>query len=120
MVVAVLMTAIACAWSIAICWKLALVGIAVAPIFYALSRGFEIVSSAWERRRIGAIQEVVRLFSETFVNIRTVKAMSMESQFKDKCLVATRQARRIGLKKALASGVLYGAAEASSTLVTGQ
>jgi ATP-binding cassette, subfamily B (MDR/TAP), member 1 len=80
-VVAAMMT-IATVWYLVVCWKLTLVGIAAAPSLYFVTKGFEAVSSKWENLTCSAGNEAGSIFVETFTDIRTVRALTLESSTK--------------------------------------
>jgi ATP-binding cassette, subfamily B (MDR/TAP), member 1 len=67
-VVVVAMMTIATTWSLAICWKLTLVGIAAAPSLYLVTKGFDAVSSKWENLTNDAGNEAGSIFVETFTD----------------------------------------------------
>ncbi|MCJ1471901.1 hypothetical protein MMC13_000542 [Lambiella insularis] len=116
--VASTMMAIAFIWSLAICWKLTLVGLATAPVMYAVTRGFEAVSGKWEGRCNDASEAAGAIFHETFVNIRTVRALTLEGYFHKKYNRATAHAMRTGLRRAAYSGLFFGISDASIIFIT--
>ncbi|MCJ1292429.1 hypothetical protein MMC34_003979 [Xylographa carneopallida] len=116
--VAVTMMSISCVWSLVICWKLTLVGLATAPILYGITRGFEAVSGKWENKCNHASEAAGGIFHETFVNIKTVRALTLESYFHRKYSTATAQAMKTGLRRAVYSGLFFGISDASTIFVT--
>ena len=118
--VAVTMMSISCVWSLVICWKLTLVGLATAPILYGITRGFEAVSGKWENKCNHASEAAGGIFHETFVNIKTVRALTLESYFHRKYSTATAQAMKTGLRRAVYSGLFFGISDASTIFVTGR
>jgi ATP-binding cassette, subfamily B (MDR/TAP), member 1 len=117
-VVVVAMMTIATSWSLVICWKLTLVGIAAAPSLYLVTKGFEAVSSKWENLTNQAGNEAGSIFVETLTDIRTVRALTLESYFHQKYSQATSQALRVGIKRAAYSGFFYGASDSAIHFVT--
>ena len=75
-VVGASMIIIALVWSFITCWKITLVGLATGPVLYAITKGFELVSSTWEGRTNDASDTVGAIFIETFTDIRTVRALT--------------------------------------------
>lgn len=75
------MMILALVWSFITCWKVSALGLAVAPVLYTVTKGFEKVSSTWEGRTNNASDSVVVIFVETFTDIRTVRALTLESYF---------------------------------------
>ncbi len=118
--VAVTMVAIAVTWSLVVSWKLTLVGLASGPFMYGVTRSFEAVSGKWERRSNDAGEAANSIFTETFGNIRTVRALTLEKYFQDKYLRATERARLIGLKRSAYSGFFFGLSDSGIIFVTGE
>ncbi|MCJ1322561.1 hypothetical protein MMC15_007910 [Xylographa vitiligo] len=116
--VAATMMSISCVWSLVICWKLTLVGLATAPLLYGITRGFEAVSGKWENKCNNASEAAGRIFHETFVNIKTVRALTLESYFHRKYSTATAQAMKTGLRRAAYSGLFFGISDASTIFIT--
>lgn len=116
-VVAAMMT-IAAVWSLVVCWKLTLVGIAAAPSLYFVTKGFDAVSSKWENLTNEAGNEAGAIFVETFTDIRTVRALTLESYFHKKYNKATSRALIVGIKRAAYSGFCFGASDSAINFVT--
>ncbi|MCJ1438272.1 hypothetical protein MMC27_007660 [Xylographa pallens] len=116
--VAATMMSISCVWSFVICWKLTLVGLATAPLLYGITRGFEAVSGKWENKCNDASEAAGGIFHETFVNIKTVRALTLESYFHKKYSIVTAQAMKTGLRRAAYSGLFFGISDASTIFVT--
>ena len=118
--VAVTMVSIAIVWSLVISLKLTLVGLASGPFMYGVTRSFEAVSGKWEGRSNDAGAAANSIFSEAFGNIRTVRALTLENYFCDKHRRATEQAKIIGLKRAVYSGLFFGLSDSGIIFVTGK
>ncbi|KAF2856895.1 multidrug resistance protein-like protein 2 [Plenodomus tracheiphilus IPT5] len=103
-----IMIAISIIWSIVTSWKLALVALAMAPILYGITQGYNAISSRWERYSSDADERVGAVLHETFVNIRTVRCLVLESHFRNKYADATTAAINIGIKRAIYSGSVFG------------
>ena len=106
--VAFIMVTVAIAWSAVLSWKLTLVGLATGPFLYAISRGFEGMSSRWEQKCNDAAQAASSVFTETFTNIRTIRALTLEGYFHQKFAKATASALRTGLQRGFYSGIFFG------------
>lgn len=115
--VATVIMVICIIWGIVVCWKLTLVGFACAPIVYSMTRAFERVSSKWEKKCNDVGEVVGDIFSETFLNIKTVRALTLESHFHRKLDGVVVKALRLGLKKACYSGFLFGLSNSSIIFV---
>ncbi len=118
--VALTMMGIAIIWSLAVCWKLTIVGLATAPILYAITRGFESISGKWEGRSNDASENAGSIFTETFTNIRVVRALTLENYFQNKYAKSTDEALIVGLKRAAYSGLFFGLSDSGIIFVTGE
>lgn len=118
--VAVTMMLMAVIWSLALSWKLTLVGLASAPLLYALTRGFEAVSGKWEGKSNDAGEVASSIFTETFINIRTVRALTLEGYFHKKYAKATDKAIKVGLRRSALSGLFFGLSDSGIIFVTGK
>ncbi|KAG9238241.1 ABC transporter-like protein [Amylocarpus encephaloides] len=110
--------AISITWSLVLSWKLTLVALACAPVMFVAARLFHLVSSYWEEKTSSAIQNVGTIFTETFSNIRVVRALTLENYFKRKHRQATLTSYNLGLKRACYSGLLYGLSDMISVCST--
>lgn len=107
-------------WSFTISWKLTIVGLACGPFIFAITRGFEIVSGKWERRSNDICESTISIFSETFLDIRTVKALTLESYFDEKHFKALKKGMEICFKRAAFTGFFFGLTESAVIFVTGK
>ncbi|KAJ5610629.1 hypothetical protein N7510_007348 [Penicillium lagena] len=112
-VVAAAITVMSIIWSLIVCWKLTLVALSCGPIIYAITRGFERTNGLWERRCNEANSIATDVFTETFSEIRTVRSLTLEGYFHRKQLKAITHCLRIGLKRAIYTGMLFGMVESS-------
>ncbi|EEH18125.1 hypothetical protein PABG_00688 [Paracoccidioides brasiliensis Pb03] len=104
-------------WGIDVCWKLTLVGLACAPVVYSITRTFEHVSGIWEKRCNDATEVVGDIFSETFLDIKTVRALTLEAHFHRKLDVVNMKTLRQGFKRACFSGFFFGLSSSSIIFV---
>lgn len=118
--VAVTMMALAIVWSLILCWRLTLVGLASGPILYALTRTFESISGKWEGKSNDAGEAAGAILAETFVNIRVVRALTLEGYFHKKYIKATNRAMKVGLKRSAYSGFFFGLSDCGIIFVTGK
>ncbi|KAF2658478.1 multidrug resistance protein-like protein 2 [Lophiostoma macrostomum CBS 122681] len=107
-IVIVVMVLIAVVWSLATCWKLALVAMGTVPVLYGIMKAYNMISSRWERLTNEADENVGQVLHETFVNIRTVRCLVLEDVFRKKFGDKTADALRTGLKRAIYTGSVYG------------
>ena len=117
--VALAMMTMALVWSLIVCWKLTLVGLTSAPLMYAITRGFQAVSGKWEGKSNDAGEVAGSIFTETFGNIRTVRALTLEGYFHKKYAKATANAMTIGLRRSAYSGLFYGLSDSGIIFITG-
>lgn len=116
--VAVTMMGLAIVWSLALCWKLTLVGLASAPVLYGLTRTFEAISGKWESKSNDVGEAANSIFTETFANIRVVRALTLEGYFHKKYLKAAFRALKVGLKRSALSGFFFGLSDCGIIFVT--
>ena len=115
---AIVMLVIAIVWSMVLCWKLTLVGLASAPLMYGVTRLFEIVSGRWEKRSNDAGTNASSIFTETFENIKTVRSLTLEAYFHEKYNSATDQARKVGFYRSGYSGLFFGISDSAVIFLT--
>ena len=118
--VAMTMMLLAIIWSLALCWKLTLVGLASGPFLYAVTKSFEAVSGKWESKSNDASEDASAIFTETFANIRVVRALTLEAYFHKKHAKATHRAMSIGFKRSAYSGLFFGLSDSGIIFVTGR
>ncbi|KAK4692863.1 hypothetical protein P7C71_g4420, partial [Lecanoromycetidae sp. Uapishka_2] len=116
--VAAIMTLMAVVWSLVISWKLTLVGLATGPFIYATTRIYESVSGSWENKSDDAASDANAILTETCSNIRTVRALTLETHFHRKHARAIKQALNIGLKRSAYSGFFFGVSDSGIIFVT--
>lgn len=116
--VAVTMMCLAVVWSLVLCWKLTLVGLASGPFLYGMTRAFETISGKWESKSNDAGEAANSIFTETFANIRVVRALTLEGYFHKKYAKATFQAFFVGLKRSALSGFFFGLSDCGIIFVT--
>ncbi|KAL8773245.1 MAG: hypothetical protein Q9209_001923 [Squamulea sp. 1 TL-2023] len=118
MFVVVVMLLMALIWSLVVCWKLTLVGLASAPFIYTVTRLYQAVSGRWEGRSNDAGTAAASIFTETFGNIRTVRALTLEAYLHEKYLRATEKAFQVGLRRSAYSGTFYGISDSGIAFAT--
>ncbi|KAL7273862.1 ATP-dependent permease [Rhizina undulata] len=116
--VCVIMTSVGLIWSFTECWQLTLVGVSIAPIMYAITKGFSWVADKWESKSNLAAENIGVVFDETITNIRGIRTLSLERYFREKYLSNTAEAIEIGLRRAFYSGVGYGLADSTIMFAT--
>ena len=112
------MLGISIVWAVIKSWKLTFVALACAPVLYGITRTFNTISSKWEAKCNTTAEHASSIFAETFSNIRVVRALTLATHFKDKHTKATADTYKMGLKRAMYSGLLFGLTESASYFVT--
>jgi ATP-binding cassette subfamily B (MDR/TAP) protein 1 len=95
-------------WSFVVDWKLTLLTLASAPVMYAITRLFHWSSAKWEGKSDHASGVTSSIFSETFSNIRVVRALTLESFFDRRHEIAIAAAQKIGRTRAGVLGCMFG------------
>ena len=113
------MMIIAITWSFIASWKLTLVGLSTAPAVWAVTRGFETVNGKWEAKSNEAGEAAASIFAETFSNIGTVRALTLEAYFHKKHIDATEKVYKVGLARAAYSGFFFGISDSIVFFITG-
>jgi ATP-binding cassette subfamily B (MDR/TAP) protein 1 len=118
--VALVMIVVTIMWALIVCWKLTLVVFATGPFMYGVTRGFESVSTIWEGKSNDAGEAASSIFTETFANIKLVRALTLEGYFHEKYFKATKEAAKVGTQRAAFSGLFFGMADAGIIFITGR
>lgn len=118
-IVAAAIIVMAIIWSLVVCWKLTLVALACGPVIYIITRSFEGSNGLWERRSNEACTLTAEIFSETFSEIRTVRTLTLEGYFHQKQADAISHCLKIGVKRAIYTGMLFGLVESAVIFTSG-
>ncbi|KAI1800344.1 P-loop containing nucleoside triphosphate hydrolase protein [Daldinia bambusicola] len=94
-------------WALVISWRLTLVSLASAPVFVAATQGHSFVSEKWENRCLKAADDTSAVSTETFVNIRVVRALTLGHLFSDKHERSIRRAFELGIEKSIWTAIPY-------------
>ncbi|KAL7927093.1 P-loop containing nucleoside triphosphate hydrolase protein [Trichoderma austrokoningii] len=94
------MTAISMIWAFVTSWKLTLVALSTLPLVLGIVKGYTIISSKWEAKCNQGASDASAVFSETFVNIRVVRALMLEKYFGAKHDKLASHAFGLGLRRA--------------------
>lgn len=104
----IIMLGISITWAFVIAWDLTLVALGCGPVMYGIIRGFSFVSGRWEHKCNRVAQIASSIFTETFSNIRVVRALTLEAYLERKHRVASVETYKVGLRRAWYSGLLFG------------
>ena len=118
--VAVVMMLMAIIGAFTVCWKLTLASVVLAPPMFAIMQLFKRASLRLEKSSYEATQTAINVFIETFTNIQTVKAYTLEDTFRSRHSKAIIDAITANKTKTLLSGIYYGSSDALVILILGQ
>lgn len=116
--IVVFMMLTAVVWSIVISWKLTLVTLASGPVVYAATRANAEVSTTWEAKTNMVANSAGSVAAETFLNLRVVRALTLERYFSRKHDCAAEDAYGVGVKRGLWTGIFYGVNQSMSWWMT--
>ncbi|EMC94702.1 hypothetical protein BAUCODRAFT_124301 [Baudoinia panamericana UAMH 10762] len=111
--IALIMCAISVVWALSAQWKMTLIALSVGPYILGVSRLFAAVSARWETRSNDAAEIASSIFTEVFTNIKTVRALALESHFKDKYIRATNHALVVGFQRSFYTGFFFGLSDSA-------
>lgn len=115
---AALISLMAVIWAIVGQWKFALICLSAGPYVFLVTNAFAVVSGRWETISTDAAESASSIMNETFTNIRTVLALTLEDHFLQKYTVATNYALKVGFIRALLSGFFYGLSDSAGVFST--
>lgn len=105
-------------WSLLTSWKLTIVTLASAPVVYAATRSNAEVSSNWEAKTNIMAGAAGSVAAETFLNIRVIRALTLENYFRRKHERATEGAFRVGIQRGIWTGLFFGVNQSLSWWLT--
>lgn len=94
-------------WALAISWKLTLVSLASVPFLVAATNAYSAVANRWESRCNNAAEETSAIATETFINVRVVRALTLEGFFRRRHDKSAQNTYYLGIKKAVLTATLY-------------
>lgn len=95
-----------------------LISLSIAPYIYGVTKAFSMVSEKWESHSNSAAEDAATIFTETFTNIKTVRALTLERRFVDKYIEATNHTLRIGFQRSFYSGFFFGLSDSAEFFST--
>jgi ATP-binding cassette subfamily B (MDR/TAP) protein 1 len=105
--------------SFIISWKITLIALACGPVVYIMTRTFHTISSKWEDKCNKSAELTNRIFTETFANIRVVRALTLEDHFAQRHRTAIMETYKTGFSRALYCGSVFGISDAVNFFITG-
>lgn len=107
LLVVIIMISTTVIWAVVISWRLTLVSLGSAPLLIAATKGYAFVSTKWETRCNRATENAIAVLSETFLNVRVVRALTLESFFSTKHDASIYMAFDLGVRKAIWTATLF-------------
>lgn len=107
-VVVTVMISVSIIWALVISWKLTLVALAPLPIVMGAVKGYAVVSGKWENKCNQGAGDASAVLTEIFLNIRVVKALTLEKYFSNKYLQNVTDTLGLGFRRAAYTSGLYG------------
>ncbi|KXX74620.1 Alpha-factor-transporting ATPase [Madurella mycetomatis] len=105
-------------WALVIRWDLTLVTLSGVPVALGTARANALVSDKWESICDQAAASTGTIFSETFSNIKVVRALTLERYFSDKHSRSARATYLLGMKRAASVGVFFGLSQSIAFFLT--
>ncbi|KAG9911541.1 putative ABC transporter, partial [Aureobasidium melanogenum] len=115
--IALVLSVVALIWALTSQWKLTLIAIALGPYVYFVTKSFSTISGNWEGRSNDAAEAAGAIFTETFTNIKTVRALTLESHFREKYFHATKNTLQIGFRRSVYTGFFFGLSDSSGIFI---
>jgi ATP-binding cassette, subfamily B (MDR/TAP), member 1 len=112
---AVVMVFVSLVWATVVQWKMSLIALSLAPYILGVTRIFAAVSGKWESKSNDAAEDASAIFSETFTNIKTVRALTLEHHFRDKYKAATDKALMVGFLRSFNTGFFFGLSDSAGS-----
>ncbi|OTB02678.1 hypothetical protein M426DRAFT_13282 [Hypoxylon sp. CI-4A] len=94
-------------WAMVISWRLTLVSLGSGPLLMIATKGYAFVSQKWETRCIKATEDTSAVATESFLNIRVVRALTLEWFFTKKYDKSAEIAFELGVRKAIWTSILF-------------
>ncbi|GKU13822.1 unnamed protein product [Fusarium langsethiae] len=95
-------------WALIVSWKLTLVTLAPLPVVMGAVKGYTIISGKWEARCNEGAEEASAALTEIFLNIRVVRALTLENYMSAKYLGAVAHTLGLGKKRAGRTSAFFG------------
>ncbi|KIK97394.1 hypothetical protein PAXRUDRAFT_824978 [Paxillus rubicundulus Ve08.2h10] len=111
-VVVIAMMGLGLLWAMVWGWQLTLVGVAIGPVFVAVMGIQAGLVAKCEVRNKRAREEVARVYYESILNVRSIRAMSLEAVLQSQFDKAASLCLSTGIRGAFVEGCSYGVASA--------
>ncbi|OBS18756.1 hypothetical protein FPOA_10484 [Fusarium poae] len=108
LITVIVMIVAAIVWALIISWKLTLVTLAPLPVVMGAVKGYTIISGKWEARCNEGAEEASATLTEIFLNIRVVRALTLEKYMSTKYLTSVAHTLGLGKKRAGRTSPFFG------------
>lgn len=102
-------------WAMTTQWKMVLFALATGPYILLVTYSYSKCSERMEAQADDAARKIATSFEDVFSCIRTVRALQTESHLETRFRSAMSAASRVGLRRALITGLLYGLSDSASS-----
>ncbi|KAK0385112.1 hypothetical protein NLU13_7590 [Sarocladium strictum] len=107
-VAVVVMISFSITWALIVSWKLTLVSLSPFPLVLASVKGYSVVSNKWEIRCNKASEEASAVLTEAIINIRAVRALTLEGWLGQKYDNSVKSTLKTGFRRGWWSSPLFG------------
>lgn len=105
-------------WALSVSWKLTLVTLAPCAVVVGAVKGFAIISVKWEDKCNVSAEDASASVTEIFLNIRVVKAFTLEAYLTKKYQDLVASTLGLGFKRAVYVSPLYGLYQSTGYFLT--
>lgn len=95
-------------WALIVSWKLTLVALSPLPLIMGAVKGYSVVSGTWEAKCNTSAEEASAVLTEIMLNIRVVRALTLERVFGQKYRRFAAVTLQKGFRRGWWSSPLYG------------
>ena len=118
MVAVITMISISVIWALSVSCKLTLVALAPLPVVLGAVKGFAVVSGKWETKCNKSAEDASAALTEIFLNIRVVRALTLDKYFTKKYEGLVASTLSVGLMRAGFTCGLYGLYQSMGYVLT--
>ncbi|KAL2755673.1 hypothetical protein ACRALDRAFT_1051004 [Sodiomyces alcalophilus JCM 7366] len=108
LIIVTVMVVTAVVWALSISWKLTLVALSGGPAILIAVKAFSYASTRWETKCNQGAGDTSAVLTETFTNIRVVKALTLEEYMATKYSASVRSTFKLGVRRAFYTSPLFG------------
>ncbi|KAH8881733.1 P-loop containing nucleoside triphosphate hydrolase protein [Thozetella sp. PMI_491] len=117
-VTVLLMMATSLTWALVIRWDLTLITLAGLPFAFGAARASSMTNDKWQAICDASAESTSATFTETFLGIRVVRALTLERHFEKKHSRSASVTFWLGTKRAVRAGIFYGLYQSTAFFLT--